>query len=342
MPDQWDAQESHQRNENRIVCVAKKEKVAMKKYRAALVVLLGFGLAFSQSAVLDKHTSGVEFGASVTGQTDKSYVGLAHIGYSFLGVFDAELSIGPGKTLQNKDSVGSGLRYLAFSPSLAIFFLKQGEHVPLSIALNASYESDAYFSDSLNQNNLQLDGSVYSIGATAFRKFELSKKISLLANVGVKYCLERDVLGDDYGVVSYTDNGFPAANVGCDFLFKRISNNLIKVGVGIGYDNRANQNNVSATATLGVVIPWTNRIIGRYYPRRYIVVPEDAIEQRPQPAQVQPEVAPSDIVTINVPDSKGGYVAVKLVKTKDGYIGPQGEFYPGRPTIDQLKALYGE
>jgi hypothetical protein len=244
--------------------------------------------------------------------------------------------------MQSRDSVGPGLRYLAFSPSLAIFFLKQGEHIPLSISLNAAYESDAYFSDSLNQNNLELDGSVYSIGATAYRKFELSKKISLLANVGVKYCLERDVLGDDYGTISYSDNGFPAANIGCDILFTRISNNLLKVGVGVGYDHRANQNNVSGTAALSVVIPWTNRIIGRYYPRHYVIVPEEVIEQRPQPAQVQPGSAPSDAVIINVPDSKGGYVAVKLVKTKDGYIGPQGEFYPGRPTIDQLKALYGE
>jgi hypothetical protein len=44
---------------------------------------------------------------------------------------------------------------------------------------------------------------------------------------------------------------------------------------------------------------------------------------------------------VNVPNSKNGFTPVKLVKQGNGYIGPQGEFYPGHPTVDQLKALYG-
>jgi hypothetical protein len=51
--------------------------------------------------------------------------------------------------------------------------------------------------------------------------------------------------------------------------------------------------------------------------------------------------ASSDTVTIGVPNSKGGFTSVKLIKRKDGYVGPQGEFYAGHATIDQLKALYG-
>jgi hypothetical protein len=52
--------------------------------------------------------------------------------------------------------------------------------------------------------------------------------------------------------------------------------------------------------------------------------------------------APSaDTVNVSVPTSKGGFTAVKLVKHDGGYIGPQGEFYTGHPTVDQLKALYG-
>lgn len=47
-----------------------------------------------------------------------------------------------------------------------------------------------------------------------------------------------------------------------------------------------------------------------------------------------------DTVVINIPGTKGGYIPVRLKKTKFGYIGPQGEFYI-HPTIDQLKALYG-
>jgi Family of unknown function (DUF6515) len=56
----------------------------------------------------------------------------------------------------------------------------------------------------------------------------------------------------------------------------------------------------------------------------------------------QNQINTGDTVTINVPQSKGGYVPVKLVKHHKGYVGPQGEFYPSHPTIQQLKALYGD
>ncbi|HUI91021.1 MAG TPA: DUF6515 family protein [Chitinivibrionales bacterium] len=49
----------------------------------------------------------------------------------------------------------------------------------------------------------------------------------------------------------------------------------------------------------------------------------------------------ADTITVNVPNSKGGFTPVRLVKRDDGYVGPQGEFYDGHPTVDQLKALYG-
>jgi hypothetical protein len=47
-------------------------------------------------------------------------------------------------------------------------------------------------------------------------------------------------------------------------------------------------------------------------------------------------------VTINVPNEKGDFTPVKLVKHDKGYIGPQGEFYADHPTVEQLKALYGK
>lgn len=55
----------------------------------------------------------------------------------------------------------------------------------------------------------------------------------------------------------------------------------------------------------------------------------------------QPKPASKDTATINIPNAKGGFTPVRLVKHNNGYIGPQGEFYAGHPTVDQLKALYG-
>lgn len=60
-----------------------------------------------------------------------------------------------------------------------------------------------------------------------------------------------------------------------------------------------------------------------------------------QPVAAQPKSASHDTATINIPNSKGGFTPVVLVKHKDGYTGPQGEFYAGHPTVDELKALYG-
>ena len=45
--------------------------------------------------------------------------------------------------------------------------------------------------------------------------------------------------------------------------------------------------------------------------------------------------------TVNVPLRRGGYVPVVLTKYGKGYIGPQGEYYYGFPTVNELKVLYG-
>ncbi|MGB7568622.1 MAG: hypothetical protein WBM07_12240, partial [Chitinivibrionales bacterium] len=48
-----------------------------------------------------------------------------------------------------------------------------------------------------------------------------------------------------------------------------------------------------------------------------------------------------DSVTLYIPNSKGRFTPVTLIKRANGYSGPQGEFYPNNPTIAQLKAVYG-
>ena len=46
-------------------------------------------------------------------------------------------------------------------------------------------------------------------------------------------------------------------------------------------------------------------------------------------------------LVINIPNNNGSYTAITLIKRGNGYVGPQGEFYPGKPTVEQLRALYG-
>lgn len=76
----------------------------------------------------------------------------------------------------------------------------------------------------------------------------------------------------------------------------------------------------------------------RYYYRPvleggYVVVPPPVIVQPPPPVR--------ETATVNIPNSRGGYTPVILKKTANGYIGPQGEYYPEHPTVEQLRTLYG-
>ena len=59
------------------------------------------------------------------------------------------------------------------------------------------------------------------------------------------------------------------------------------------------------------------------------------------PVLAQPPVQAPEMVTINIPNSRGGYTPVVLRRAGYGFLGPQGEYYAQSPTVDQLRALYG-
>lgn len=63
-------------------------------------------------------------------------------------------------------------------------------------------------------------------------------------------------------------------------------------------------------------------------------------------APVKTEVVSSpqgdDAFEVNIPNDQGGYTPVLIKRTKDGFLGPQGEFYADFPKVAQLKAMYGK
>jgi hypothetical protein len=89
----------------------------------------------------------------------------------------------------------------------------------------------------------------------------------------------------------------------------------------------------------------------RPYSSGYVIVPAPVVSNSSVAASEEPKTASAvtaqpkpeskDTATITIPNSKGGFTPVRLVKHNNGYLGPQGEFYAGHPTVDQLKALYG-
>lgn len=85
----------------------------------------------------------------------------------------------------------------------------------------------------------------------------------------------------------------------------------------------------------------------RPYPTGYIVVPAPAtttivtVPATP-PVVIQPTEPSGETIVINIPNTNGGYTPITLIKYKTGYIGPQGEYYEGHPTVEHLRVLYGK
>ena len=48
------------------------------------------------------------------------------------------------------------------------------------------------------------------------------------------------------------------------------------------------------------------------------------------------------IFTVNIPLTQGGYKAVAIRRDGEGFQGPQGEYYPEFPKVQQLKVMYGD
>ena len=87
---------------------------------------------------------------------------------------------------------------------------------------------------------------------------------------------------------------------------------------------------------------------GVYYrqvPNGYTVVPvglAKSIPVKAVPVQEQTKQEEASVV-MNIPNANGSYTPVTLQLAANGmYIGPQGEVYPTKPTLEQLKTMYGK
>ncbi len=96
----------------------------------------------------------------------------------------------------------------------------------------------------------------------------------------------------------------------------------------------------------------------QYTPQGYVVAqqPQNVtfMQRAPLPGPVNTSTVVEKVIpsvpvekadktfTVNVPNIKGGFTAVTLKRTANGYTGPQGEFYPEFPTVEQLQIMYGK
>ncbi len=105
----------------------------------------------------------------------------------------------------------------------------------------------------------------------------------------------------------------------------------------------------------GVTYYTADGVYYQYTSRGYVVVPQPTVTvvqtaQAAVPVTVAPTavttsapaVTEGEVYTVNISNSQGGYTAVAIKKSGDGFIGPQGEYYEEFPKVDQLKLMYGK
>lgn len=94
------------------------------------------------------------------------------------------------------------------------------------------------------------------------------------------------------------------------------------------------------------VIIYDNTDYYYYNSTYYVKQPQGYAVVTPPPSVVSSNSsaaeAPEKTVVVQVPNPNGSYIPVTLQKYSDGYTGPNGEFYPEYPTVDQLKAMYAK
>jgi hypothetical protein len=54
------------------------------------------------------------------------------------------------------------------------------------------------------------------------------------------------------------------------------------------------------------------------------------------------KISNDDSFTVSIPNFRGGYTTVRIDRFGDGFMGPNGEYYPKFPTVSQLTDTYGE
>ncbi|MBN1354076.1 MAG: hypothetical protein JW994_05375 [Candidatus Omnitrophica bacterium] len=79
-----------------------------------------------------------------------------------------------------------------------------------------------------------------------------------------------------------------------------------------------------------------------YRPYRQIFIPAPIVSIPERVIIAETPGLYGERVVVNIPNSNGSYTSVTLRKYGNGYLGPQGEYYPAHPTVEDLSVLYGK
>lgn len=201
-------------------------------------VTLSFTLCFviivtaqAQSLFLEKDQNG--FGISGGFSTNKDISGFyGGVGYSFSGVFDLGISV--GRFGFDQQLFGEDLNATIISPFVSYLIVKQDEQIPVTFALNGSYERQIYSNTVLSDNDIDMNGNFFTIGASLYSMFEISEAMKIQPGIGFNYITGEIKLEDSAGSDTESDNT-TVFTLGLSLVFQRTPTDTFVVTPAIGF-----------------------------------------------------------------------------------------------------------
>jgi len=201
-------------------------------------VTLSFTLCFliivtaqAQSLFLEKGQNG--FGISGGFSTNKDISGFSGgVGYSLTGVFDLGISV--GRFGFDQQFFGEDLNATTISPFVSYLIVKQDEQIPVTFALNGSYERQIYSNTALSDNDIDMNGNFFTIGASLYSMFEVSEAMKIQPGIGFNYITGEIKLEDSAGSDTESDNT-TVFTLGLSLVFQRTPTDTFVVTPAIGF-----------------------------------------------------------------------------------------------------------
>ncbi|MDZ7693611.1 MAG: hypothetical protein U5K69_21245 [Balneolaceae bacterium] len=188
-------------------------------------------LTFAQSSFLEKGQNG--FGISGGFSTNENISGFSGgVGYSFSGIFDLGASI--SRFGFDQQLLGEDLNATVISPFISFLPIKQDEATPVSFALNGSYQKQFYSNDALSNNDIDMSGNFFTIGASLFTDIDASDAMKIQPRVGVNYITGETKIEDSTGSQTESDNS-TVFNLGLSLIFDTSPSNSFVVTPSLGF-----------------------------------------------------------------------------------------------------------
>lgn len=132
---------------------------------------------------LEKGVSGFEITGGYMKNDDASGIDV-HMGYSLKGLLDIGASY---SRITIDDDIIDDLSAIVISPSVTMHVLKQTNFVPVSIMLDAAYNKTMYYSDWLDDYNIDMKGTGYTYGVSVYNRISVTQSLDIVSSMGVGY-----------------------------------------------------------------------------------------------------------------------------------------------------------